>query len=261
LRVRLRRAAALSLALLSLSALDAAAAVPRLVPSDGFYTYDGTDRLEGTQPLGVFPSGMNVWVLDGTSHVHRMAQAASYAVGQLVRYGIDIHYRGIAADTEAVEGTGYRGVFGSITVDEAEHQSGPRCHRVNGAPPGTIAEGVTYPGREDVGGVQQVDLSNVTLCPDVFHRSTDVLTSTVLHEMGHAVGLGHFRGSYAGHDQIMNPTVSSTVHYQAGDVNGLRYIAAQTRRLVALSRVQGAVEHWRVAGDTVQVRGRALIHI
>ncbi len=263
MRVRARRrlarcTAALTLVLLVLVPASTDAAAPPQPGTGGFYTNDDTERLEGTQPLGLFPSGMNVWVLDGTPHVERIARAVSYAVSQLRRYGLDVTYQGVAQDEDVAKGTGYLGVYGSITVDEAQHQNGPRCAKVNGAPEGTIAEGVTYPGSELVAGIEQLDLSAVTLCPDVFTRGADVFTSAVLHEMGHAVGLGHFRGSYDGRDQIMNPVISHRTRYQHGDVNGLRYIAAQDARIEQASRLQGVVESWDVAAGSMAVRGWAV---
>jgi hypothetical protein len=44
------------------------------------------------------------------------------------------------------------------------------------------------------------------------------LRPTLLHELGHAVGLAHWSGAPA---QIMNPGLQSFTDYQAGDRNGL----------------------------------------
>lgn len=46
--------------------------------------------------------------------------------------------------------------------------------------------------------------------------------ATLLHELGHAVGLGHHTDPFLGRDQVMNPYLDDSMDaYRDGDVNGL----------------------------------------
>ena len=226
--------------------------------SSGFFTYGGGSSLEGTGPIADFPAGMYVWVLAGTRHVSEMRQSVAYAVSQLRRYGIDVVFRGLAKNVTAVKGPGDVGSSGTILVTEKVHQPVAPCNMVPGSGSRSLAEGVTKPFTEQVGAVKQIDASAVTFCPDVWARGLTAVTDLALHEMGHAVGLGHFRGTYRGGAQVMNPVASALTAYQPGDINGLRYIAAQTARLNRQSVPRGAIEGWDVTSDGLTIRGWAL---
>jgi MYXO-CTERM domain-containing protein len=77
--------------------------------------------------------------------------------------------------------------------------------------------------------------------------------------MGHAVGLGHFPDRYLGRTQVMNPIVPDVQAYQAGDVNGLRYLVAETAVLRAQSIVSGSVDSWQVRRGGLAVTGWAIV--
>ena len=53
-------------------------------------------------------------------------------------------------------------------------------------------------------------------------RSTQVQTATLLHELGHAVGLNHAKQP----QEVMYPVISDSTanHYNAGDLTGLRLV-------------------------------------
>src|SRR4051812_1188097 len=81
-------------------------------PSGGFYTFTARSDLEGRGPVADLAGGFDVWIDPSTAHATRIASAVQYAVGQLARYGIPVHYKGIAS-----RGKLHTGI---ITVNEAE---------------------------------------------------------------------------------------------------------------------------------------------
>lgn len=230
-----------------------AAAAPPPGPGAGFYTFGGGPDLQGTVRVADLATGFDVWVDAGTPHVTRIAAAVQYAVGQLTRYGIGVRYRGVARAGQDPNGPG------TIAVTEATSATSPACLRRSSADSGAVTEAVAYPSTLDVGIATRVDSAEVTFCPPVWSGDQNYLIAVALHEMGHAVGLGHFPGRYQGRVQMMNPIVPDQQSYQAGDVNGLRYLAAQTAALQAQSVVTGAVETWDVAPGGLAVTGWAVV--
>ncbi|HEY2273018.1 MAG TPA: hypothetical protein VGH30_09595 [Jatrophihabitantaceae bacterium] len=84
--------------------------------------------------------------------------------------------------------------------------------------------------------------------------------TTVLHEFGHALGLGHYPGRYRGQRQVMaeGVTAAAPSTYQQGDINGLRYLVYEQRRLERLGTLHGAAKHWQISGGSVRVAGWAI---
>ncbi len=230
----------------------AAAPPPPAVPSQaaGFYTFSATGELHGTAPVADRSGGFDVWVQDGTAHAARMADAIRYAVFQLTRYGISVRYRGLGHPPAGP---------GVIAVTEAASTTSAACLRRTSADSGAVTEAVAYPSFEDVGVATRIDAGEVTFCPPVWSGDQNYLVAVALHEMGHAVGLGHFADRYRGAVQVMNPIVPDVQTYQAGDVNGLRYLAAETATLRAESVVSGAVDAWTVTRAGLAVSGWAIV--
>lgn len=67
----------------------------------------------------------------------------------------------------------------------------------------------------------------VSICTSTVGRGGTLLLGTLQHEMGHALGLGHFNTTYLGQYQIMAAILrAGTVGYRAGDTAGIRHLAA-----------------------------------
>lgn len=70
------------------------------------------------------------------------------------------------------------------------------------------------------------------------------------HELLHAVGLGHYDGTFQGTRQLMMSGTITVAGMQQGDVNGLAYLASN-RRASARRRKRPAETHPNVAGVMV----------
>jgi hypothetical protein len=245
---------ALAAAVLSAAGAPAAAAPAPSAPGPaaGFYAFTANSDLHGTSAVADRAAGFDVWIGPRSPHRSRIAAAIDYAVGQLTRYGIDVRYRGIApADPPARPGV--------IAVTEATSATSRACLRPSSADSGAVTEAVAYPSFQDVGIATRIDAGDVTFCPSVWSGDHNYLVAVALHEMGHAVGLGHFPDRYQGRTQVMNPIVPDVQTYQAGDVNGLRYLVAETAVLRAQSIVSGSVESWEVRQGGLAVTGWAIV--
>lgn len=76
-----------------------------------------------------------------------------------------------------------------------------------------------------------VSAAALTIAPSMLTHS--LRTVAVLHEFGHAMGLGHVLSTFAGAWQVMYPTLQQLGDYQAGDQNGLRDTSARGRSVLA----------------------------
>ncbi len=87
--------------------------------------------------------------------------------------------------------------------------------------------------------------------------STEQWVGTLTHELGHALGLGHYGGTYGGHYQLMKPSAGPHSP-QSGDVNGLRTLdragSLAARLTPAATRFHGGSQ----ARMTVRTRGTGL---
>ncbi len=84
----------------------------------------------------------------------------------------------------------------------------------------TIDHGVVVAGR-------------IWFSPRLAAHPVDEIENTVRHELGHAVGLAHYRWSYQGRLQTMHPTSFEASGYEAGDAAGLRFLTGTTTVPVA----------------------------
>ena len=64
--------------------------------------------------------------------------------------------------------------------------------------------------------------------PRLGYHSLEEIQNTVRHELGHAVGLAHYRWTYQGRVQTMHPTDFEASDYEAGDTAGLRFLTGTT---------------------------------
>lgn len=90
---------------------------------------------------------------------------------------------------------------------------------------GQIGEGGyhTYGAWNGHGFTYRITSGYVVVDSDAYRfRSTQVQTGTLLHELGHAVGLNHAKQT----QEVMYPVItdSTATHYNAGDLTGLRLV-------------------------------------
>lgn len=191
-------------------AVSTAAAIGAVIAPTGGATaaLPGYRWFGGTGPAAL-PAAESVYAVRGSPPA--LVADLRYAVGQQRRYGVPVVWAGSRAAGAAAQG---------ITVYA----------------PGSCAAGragfTTDAFRSSpLHGVMELAHAEVQICP-VALGDPQLLRATVLHELGHAVGLDHYAAAYRGHAQIMNPFVQvDEAHYQAGDVNGLLAVAANSRRL------------------------------
>jgi len=72
--------------------------------------------------------------------------------------------------------------------------------------------------------------ADVKICPAAFN-GIDTLKETLYHEMGHAMGLGHYNYPYDGYYQMMYWVRDWASDYRTGDRHGLRNLAIWSSRL------------------------------
>ena len=63
--------------------------------------------------------------------------------------------------------------------------------------------------------------------PRAFSRPPTELSNTVRHELGHTLGLGHYEYLHEDRVQTMHPSRFDAATYEAGDRDGLRFVAGK----------------------------------
>lgn len=165
-------------------------------------------------------------------YVNRHTPHAGWVAGEVVRVvraqraqGINLIWRGYT-NAGWVEGA------------EVVEYGYPSCGRHGPLAVTPVSASIEY-------GYAMVRHSEVRLCASAFRFGSRVLLGTLLHEMGHGVGLAHMPVNYARRRQVMNPVLyvgSPVTSYQRGDAHGLRQIAAWTRVFASAYSPTGHVD-------------------
>jgi hypothetical protein len=164
------------------------------------------------QLRGEAPHGYNVYISRAAIHHTAIGVYSSTAMRDLRGFGLSLRYMGYGhpAKTQGV-----------ITVSE----SAAGC----AGGPTVLATTIWWYASLPKGGVYMYR-ADIIICPARFaHMPIWQRAAVLRHEFGHAMGLGHMNGVYAGTYQPMNSTTHSNVRsYRAGDAAGLRRLAAGT---------------------------------
>lgn len=96
-------------------------------------------------------------------------------------------------------------------------------------------DGVPWAGCASVSSSSNiVDRAKITIRPTYLnHRG---VRGILVHELGHASGLGHFNANYLGSAQVMMAYMNGQTAFQRGDRNGLAYMGAEGRRITAATQ-------------------------
>jgi len=161
--------------------------------------------------VGQTPSGLRLYVSPSAPHHWIIAKYTAATAAALHRLGLGVRYRGYGSPA-ANEGV--------VRVREGRKGCGSNSSTV----------GMTWTYWNSLAnGQDYVTHADVYLCPRLFRLGTWATQATVGHELGHAMGLGHFAYRYLGSYQLMNPTVRPGVRtYRYGDRRGLLRLARQT---------------------------------
>ena len=203
------------------------------------------------RPTALRHAGVPVYVNVHTPHSQWVATEVADVVNQQRAQGVNLIWRGYTSATR-------------VSGAEIVEYGAPGCSH------GALA--VTYPAFYAEGSYMFFDYAEVRLCAIAFHHGSGALLATLLHEMGHATGLGHYAGDYAGHRQVMNPYVNvshPTTSYQRGDQHGLHDVAVWTNQFATefapTGRVDATTPHadgsytitgWALPGDESHSGGR-----
>ncbi len=224
--------------------------------------------------VGEAPTGMTVYVAKGTTQRHSslIASYAKPAIAQMAKLGLPISYAGYY--TKAPSGTGV------ITVTESNAGCGSGAKKNQERSGYTDTRIITTPAPA------YVDHSFIYICPAVFKvalpknyaklsakqrktvkaKATAATThntqATVVHELGHSVGLGHTAYKVGGKYQVMYPEANeASTSYGSGDQAGIRQLAAGSVsvKLGAAPTLTFAPSDVNAPGDTVTVTGTATL--
>jgi hypothetical protein len=186
----------------------------------------------------VLPSGLHVYVRDSGAAPDALYTQTRAAVAKLRDAGLPVRFRGWGSPTDYTRG--------SVAV-----------RAVACATSGVV--GYVYPRTLFTGWAEVRLAAVITICRAAF-RSTALLRASVLGEFGRAVGLGTFNDTYDGRNQMLNATAQPQYgSYQAGDLNGLHYLAAITREVApTLEPTAGGLAAAPLTNGAVRVTGWAL---
>lgn len=190
-------------------------------------------RLADPDLVGITPRGLHVWVAGGTRHAQVIAAYARTTVAQWRRLGLQAQFHGYGSPRQAE---------GIVTIGES--RAGCRGG----------AAGLAWQRFGALAGRAEFAAGGrVAICPRIFRQERWQWGATIRHELGHLAGLGHFDAVHRGRTQVMrwqNRGGIST--YQAGDLRGLRHLAAGRRRVLAAYPPVGIFERSTMSsGDTV----------
>jgi hypothetical protein len=97
---------------------------------------------------------------------------------------------------------------------------------------------------------QEVLAGRVWLDPTSLGLSVTHQASLAAHELGHALGLQHYDGSWTDGRQVMFPRLSEVTSYRSGDGAGLRFVAGSADRPAgSLASLTYAAGRAHVAGN------------
>ncbi len=77
---------------------------------------------------------------------------------------------------------------------------------------------------------REIVAGRVWLHPSSLGIPTGQRSNLAAHELGHALGLQHFDGSWSDGRQVMYPVITGVTSYRAGDSAGLRHVAGTADR-------------------------------
>ncbi|HEY2042033.1 MAG TPA: hypothetical protein VGH11_05090 [Jatrophihabitans sp.] len=200
--------------------------------------------LQSSRLIGESGLGFRVYVDARAAHHTAIASEVASAVASLRRLGLNVSWSGYGTP-KAAEGV--------IAVSEGQRGCAGAANRVANTYPYwmTLPNGDTYMYR-----------SEIAICPRLYQGPSWQWGATVAHEMGHAMGLAHSNAVYAGSYQLMSAVNHSGVTtYKAGDVAGLRRLAANNERVKSEVAPIGRLEtSWWNANNTITIQGWSLLN-
>jgi hypothetical protein len=191
------------------AAASAAALGLSAVPAQAAYVYGAGFTLSADKAM--LPSGYTVRLVDSPG-VEELRSDVQRAVDEMVSVtGLPVTVApGVVADRAPVTGEILVRVP-TIQRLNCNSRTWAGC-TVSDVGPGAPRADVLYQ-RAAV-----VDIRLTTL-PELMDR-----THVVMHEMGHAFGLGHHNVDFEGQPQVMNENTHRQKSYQSGDRNGLVHL-------------------------------------